>query len=90
MIIVTISSFSRSVDARGARGSDIPHPRHVYRVEFIRERCYAIGRRESIIYLGNYSEAGSTPPVAREPQIIECKLSLFSAAAGRARPDENR
>lgn len=41
--------------------------------------------RERIIYLGNYSEAGSTP-VAREPQIIECKLSLFSAARA-CRPD---
>lgn len=61
----------------------IPHPGHVYRVGFIRERSCAIGRRESIIYLGNYSEAGSTP-VAREPQIIECELSLFSAVRGRA------
>lgn len=38
--------------------------------EFIRGPGHAIGRPASIIYLGNYTEAGSTP-VAREPQIIE-------------------
>lgn len=35
----------------------------------------------SIIYLGNYTEAGSTP-VVREPQIIERKLSGVSAGDG--------
>lgn len=38
--------------------------------EFIRGPWHAIGWSASIIYLGNYTEAGSTP-VAREPQIIE-------------------
>lgn len=35
----------------------------------------------SIIYLGNYTEAGSTP-VVREPQIIERKLLGVSAGDG--------
>ncbi|KAK1126885.1 hypothetical protein K0M31_004506 [Melipona bicolor] len=67
-IIVTISSFSSG--SPGLRKPDIPHPGHVCAAEFIREPSHAIGPPLSIIYLGNYSEAGSTP-VAREPQIIE-------------------
>lgn len=91
VIIVTISSFSRSVTQGGRREEcDIPHPRHVYRVEFIRERCYAIGRRESIIYLGNYSEAGSTPP---RRWLASHKLSNASFCCFRRRkgvPDQTR
>lgn len=65
VIIVTISPFSTARPE-----TDIPHSGHVCAAEFIREPNHAIGRPTSIIYLGNYSEAGSTP-VARGPQIIE-------------------
>lgn len=78
--------FSFRVDARGARRSDIPHPRHVYRVEFIRERCYAIGRWESIIYLGNYSEAGSMPPGGSRATNYRMQAFVVFGGGGRACP----
>lgn len=71
-----VSSFGGH--AKSAPGATFHIPSTYIESNLFVSGSYAIGCRESIIYLGNYSEAGSTP-VARGPQIIECKLSLFSA-----------
>lgn len=69
----------------GAPEADIPHSGHVCAAEFIREPSHAIGQPASIIYLGNYTEAGSTP-VVREPQIIERQAFVVSPTTPPAEP----